>query len=131
MHPILIVCGDENMNEEEVPYKCGCGGNLKKTKVEVEFFGIDFGLRDAEVCTACGAEYLNQETLKEIEEEIKDQKIFAIEKNGTMSICALFFPASLLSSSIYRNSHVPSLLIAFVCIFSSPSSWESLCIQAH
>ena len=32
---------------EEIPYKCSCGGNLKKTKVPVEFFGIDFGLRDA------------------------------------------------------------------------------------
>ncbi|HJH25861.1 MAG TPA: hypothetical protein C5S37_03600 [Methanophagales archaeon] len=64
------------MNEEEVPYKCGCGGNLKKTKVKVEFFGIDFGLRDAEVCSACGSEYLNQETLKEIEKEIKERKIY-------------------------------------------------------
>jgi len=68
------------MNEEEVPYKCSCGGSLKKTQVEVEFFGIDFGLRDAEVCTACGSEYLDQETLKVIEEEIKERKIFALEK---------------------------------------------------
>jgi len=68
------------MNEEKVPYKCNCGGNLKKTKVEVEFFGIDFGLKDAEVCMACGAEYLDQETLKEIEKEIKERKIFALEK---------------------------------------------------
>jgi hypothetical protein len=63
---------------EEVPYKCSCGGNLKKTKVEVEFFGIDFGLRDAEVCTACGSEYLDQEALREIENEIKERKIFAL-----------------------------------------------------
>ena len=68
------------MNEEEVPYKCSCGGSLKKTKVEVEFFGIDFGLRDAEVCTACGSEYLDQETLKVIEKETKERKIFALEK---------------------------------------------------
>ncbi|MEA3487863.1 MAG: hypothetical protein U9R10_01250 [Euryarchaeota archaeon] len=68
------------MNEEEVPYKCSCGGSLKKTKVEVEFFGIDFGLRDAEVCRSCGSEYLDQETLKEIEKEVKEQRIFALEK---------------------------------------------------
>ena len=68
------------MNEEIIPYKCSCGGNLKKTKVEVEFFGIDFGLRDAEVCSACGAEYLDQETLKDIEKEIKERKIFALER---------------------------------------------------
>ncbi|KAF5411310.1 MAG: hypothetical protein C5S38_09545 [Candidatus Methanophagaceae archaeon] len=46
----------------------------------MEFFGIDFGLRDAEVCTACGSEYFDQETLKVIEEEIKERKIFALEK---------------------------------------------------
>jgi hypothetical protein len=68
------------MNEEEVPYKCSCGGSPKKTKVEVEFFGIDFGLRDAEVCTACGSEYLDHDTLKVIEKEIKERKIFALEK---------------------------------------------------
>ncbi len=68
------------MNEEEIPYKCSCGGSLKKTKVEVEFFGIDFGLRDAEVCSVCSSEYLDQETLKEIEKEIKERKIFALER---------------------------------------------------
>ena len=68
------------MTEEEESYKCSCGGNLKRTKVSVEFFGIDFGLRDAEVCISCGAEYLDQETLKEIEKEIKERKIFALER---------------------------------------------------
>jgi hypothetical protein len=68
------------MNEEKVPYKCSCGGNLKKTKVEEEFFGIDFGLRDAEVCTVCGSEYLDKEILEEIEKEVKERKIFALVK---------------------------------------------------
>ena len=68
------------MNEEILPYNCKCGGNLKKTKVGVEFFGIDFGLRDAEVCTSCGSEYLDQETMEEIEKEVKERKIFALER---------------------------------------------------
>ena len=42
----------------KIPYKCRCGGELKWSKVNVEFFGIDFGLKDAEVCTSCGSEYL-------------------------------------------------------------------------
>ena len=50
------------MADEKIPYKCSCGGNLRKTKVEVEFFGIDFGLRDAEVCIVCGSEYGDKET---------------------------------------------------------------------
>ena len=68
------------MTDEKIPYKCSCGGNLRKTKVEVEFFGIDFGLRDAEVCMACGSEYLDHETLKEVEMEIKKRNIFAMER---------------------------------------------------
>ena len=68
------------MTDEKIPYKCSCGGNLRKTKVEVEFFGIDFGLRDAEVCIACGSEYLDHETLKEVETEIKKRNIFAMER---------------------------------------------------
>jgi hypothetical protein len=68
------------MTGEKIPYKCSCGGNLRKMKVEVEFFGIDFGLRDAEVCVACGSEYLDHETLKEVEMEIKKRNIFAMER---------------------------------------------------
>lgn len=68
------------MTDEKIPYKCSCGGNLRKTKVEVEFFGIDFGLRDAEVCMVCGSEYLDHETLKDVETEIKRRNIFALER---------------------------------------------------
>ncbi len=56
---------------EEIPYKCACGGELKKSRVDVEFFGIYFGSKDAEVCTVCGSEYLDQDTMKEIEIEVK------------------------------------------------------------
>ena len=56
---------------EEIPYKCSCGGELNRSTVEVEFFRIDFGLKDAEVCTLCGSEYLDQDTMKEIEPKLK------------------------------------------------------------
>ncbi len=61
------------MNEES-PYKCTCGGDLKRSKVEVEFFGINLGLREAEVCTLCGSEYLYQDTMKEIEAKVKENR---------------------------------------------------------
>ncbi len=70
---------------EEIPYKCSCGGNLKKTKVPVEFFGIDFGVRDAEVCVVCGSEYLDQDTLKEIETEVKKRNIFGLERKVSVT----------------------------------------------
>ena len=65
---------------KEIPYKCSCGGELKRSKVKVEFFGIDFGLKDAEVCTRCGSEYLDQETMKEIETIVKERNIFGLER---------------------------------------------------
>ncbi|MGB8216340.1 MAG: hypothetical protein WCE94_03470 [Candidatus Methanoperedens sp.] len=65
---------------DEIPYKCTCGGELKRSKIEVEFFGINFGLRDAEICTSCGSEYLDQDTMKEIEAEIKEKNIFGLER---------------------------------------------------
>lgn len=46
----------------------------------MEFFGIDFGLKDAEVCTRCGSEYLDQETMKEIETIVKERNIFGLER---------------------------------------------------
>jgi len=71
------------MNEEV--YKCSCGGSLRKTKAGVEFFGIDCGFRDAEVCTVCGSKYLDQETLKEVDTEINERKIFALERRVQVS----------------------------------------------
>ncbi len=70
---------------EKIPYKCTCGGNLKRSKVEVEFFGINFGLKDAEVCTLCGSEYLDQDTMKEIETEVKKRNIFGLERKVSVT----------------------------------------------
>ena len=70
---------------EEIPYKCTCGGKLKRSKVEVEFFGINFGLKDAEVCSLCGSEYLDQDTMKEIETEVKKRNIFGLERKVSVT----------------------------------------------
>lgn len=63
-----------------LPYKCNCGGTLKKGHAQVDFFGIDFGIRECEVCSKCGSEYLNNETLDEIEQEVKKRKLFGLER---------------------------------------------------
>jgi len=62
--------------------KCRCGGRLKSSFTEVEFFGINFGLRRANVCSDCGSEYLAQEVMEKIELEVKRRKLFGLERRG-------------------------------------------------
>ena len=73
------------MKQEILPYKCTCGGNLKRAHTQVEVFGIDFGVRDCEVCTNCGSEYLSDEVLSEIENEVKKKRLFGLEKHAQVT----------------------------------------------
>ena len=66
---------------ELLPYPCNCGGTLKRSHTNVEFFGIDFGMKACEVCTRCGSEYLSDEVLEEVEQEVKKKRLFGLEKN--------------------------------------------------
>lgn len=68
------------MNEKILPYKCRCGGILKLSQCPVEFFGLDFGVKKCEVCTSCNSEYLDDGTMKEVEEEVKKRKLFGMER---------------------------------------------------
>jgi hypothetical protein len=65
--------------------KCKCGGKLKKSFTEVEFFGINFGLRQANVCTDCGSEYLSQEVMEKIEMDVKSRRLFGLERRGRVA----------------------------------------------
>ena len=65
--------------------KCSCGGNLKKAHTEVEFFGIDFGIMECEVCAKCGTEYLSNEVMEKIEQEVKKRKLFGLEKQAQIT----------------------------------------------
>lgn len=71
--------------ESILDVRCRCGGRLKKSSAEVEFFGIDFGVKEAEVCTDCGSEYLSQELMEEIEAEVKRRGLFGLERRGRVS----------------------------------------------
>lgn len=66
--------------EKLLNYPCSCGGKLKRSFCHVEFFGIDFGERPCEVCTSCGSEFLEDNTLKDIEEEVKKKSLFGLEE---------------------------------------------------
>ena len=65
--------------------KCKCGGRMKKSLTDVEFFGIDFGMRKANVCTRCGTEYIEQEVMEEIEREVKRRGLFGLERRGRVA----------------------------------------------
>ena len=67
---------------KESVVRCKCGGKLKRGYTEVEFFGIDFGVREAEVCTRCGAEYISQDLMEEVESEVKRRGLFGLERRG-------------------------------------------------
>jgi hypothetical protein len=73
------------METKILPYTCNCGGKLKITHTQVEFFGIDFGIRECEVCAKCGSEFLSEEVLEEIEQEVKKKKLFGLEKQAQIT----------------------------------------------
>ena len=73
------------MKEKILDHKCKCGGTMKISKTQVEFFGIDFGIRECEVCTKCNSEYLSDEVMAEIEKEVKKKKLFGLEKRVSIT----------------------------------------------
>jgi hypothetical protein len=75
--------GENPLSSESISgVKCKCGGKLKSSFTEVEFFGINFGIKHADVCTRCGAEYLPQEVMKEIETEVKKGGFLVLREEG-------------------------------------------------
>jgi DNA-directed RNA polymerase subunit RPC12/RpoP len=58
-------------SEKNLGIRCKCGGKLNKGITDVEFFGIDFGIKPATICAKCGSEYISQELMEEIESEVK------------------------------------------------------------
>ncbi len=72
-------------SESILGIRCKCGGRLKRSVTEVEFFGIDFGMKEADLCTKCGSEYLTQELMEELEAEVKRRGLFGLERRGRVA----------------------------------------------
>ena len=53
-------------------FLCPCGGKLKWKKERVIRDGIDCGILDVEYCEKCGEEYLPDESMKIVEEKLKE-----------------------------------------------------------
>jgi hypothetical protein len=67
-------------NRKVLPYPCRCGGTLVKAPMHVEYFGVDFGIREGHACTKCGDEYLTDEVWQEVEDKAKELGLFGIER---------------------------------------------------
>ena len=63
-----------------LPYKCRCGGTMKETLDEIEFFGIDFGIKKIEMCTKCNDKYISDEVYEEVEKKAKEMGLFGLER---------------------------------------------------
>ncbi len=63
-----------------LPYKCRCGGTMKETLDEIEFFGINFGIKKIEMCAKCGDKYISDEVYEEVEKKAKERGLFGLER---------------------------------------------------
>ena len=58
-----------------------CGsGKLKKGKIEEEMFEISLGRYDAEICDTCGESFVDEATMRSIEQRARELGIWGIGK---------------------------------------------------
>lgn len=65
---------------EKINYPCPCGGKLKWKRESVIRDGIDCGILDIEYCEKCGEEYLPDESMRIVEEKLKQHGLWGIKR---------------------------------------------------
>lgn len=65
---------------EKIMYPCPCGGKLKWKKEKVIKDGVDCGILDIEYCPKCGEEYLPDESLEIVEDKLRQQGLWGMER---------------------------------------------------
>ena len=65
---------------EKINYPCPCGGKVKWTKEKVIMEGVDCGTLDVEVCNKCGEHYLPEESMKIVEQKLKEAGLWGVER---------------------------------------------------
>ncbi|MDI6640552.1 MAG: YgiT-type zinc finger protein [Methanocellales archaeon] len=55
-------------------------GNLKEGKVEEEMFGTSLGRYRAEICDRCGESFVDEETMRAIEQKARQLGIWGLAK---------------------------------------------------
>ncbi len=65
---------------KKISYPCPCGGSVKWKREKVFQEGIDCGILDVEYCEKCGEEYLPEESIKIVEDKLKDAGMWGMER---------------------------------------------------
>jgi hypothetical protein len=65
---------------KKINYPCPCGGKIQWKKDEVVVEGITCGVLDVEYCMACGEEYFPEETMEIVEQKLKEQGLWGIQR---------------------------------------------------
>ena len=65
---------------EKINYPCPCGGKLKWKRERIIRDGIDCGTLDIEYCEKCGEEYLPDESMKAVEEKLKQHGLWGFKR---------------------------------------------------
>lgn len=59
---------------KKIAYPCPCGGNVKWKKQRVVQEGIDCGTLDVEQCDKCSKVYLQEESMRIVENKLKEAR---------------------------------------------------------
>ena len=65
---------------ERINYPCPCGGTLKWKRDKIIEDGIDCGILDVEYCVKCGEIYLPDESLTTVENKLKENNLWGIQR---------------------------------------------------
>lgn len=62
-----------------------CNGELEETEKDIDVLGTIIGQFKCEVCKVCGSTFLDEETMKLMEEKTKEMGLFGMEKTTKVS----------------------------------------------
>jgi len=65
---------------EKIRFPCPCGGKIKWTKEKVIQSGVDCGVLDVEVCDKCGNMYLPDDSMRIVEQKLKEKGLWGMER---------------------------------------------------
>ncbi len=63
-----------------------CGGELEEAEKDVDMLGRVIGQFKCEICKVCGSTFMDDETMKNVEEKTKELGIFGMEKTTSISM---------------------------------------------
>ncbi len=64
-------------------YPCPCGGKIQWKKEKVVTDNVSCGILDVEYCQKCGEEYYPEESMKIIEEKLKEKGLWGMQRKET------------------------------------------------